>query len=84
MLDTVKEFNDFKGFNKAYNELRLEIIERHGYKPTDKVRLNGVVVMYQNFGHGWLKTGTVKTDMIERVKKYEGKKHARFKLESLV
>ena len=32
-------FTTIKEFNKEYKKLRTEILERHGYKDGDKVRL---------------------------------------------
>jgi hypothetical protein len=65
------EFTTLKEFKKAYEEVRNDILVRHGYKPGDKVRLNNVIQLWQKFNDTWVKAGTVKSDMEDRIKMYQ-------------
>ena len=63
-------FTNLTGFNKAYNEVRDDIIERHG--DGRKVRLVNAVALMQEFESGYLRVTTSKTTMIDWIKIREG------------
>lgn len=65
---TDQTFNKLTEFNKQYNLVRKDILQRHGFKEGDKVKLQNAIAMYQKFNGYWIKTTTIKTDMIERIK----------------
>ena len=73
-------FTTLSGFNKAYNEMRDDMIERHGFTGK-KVRLVGAIALTQEFESGYLRRTSVKTDMIEAIRIREG---TNFKLIALV
>lgn len=68
--------------NKYYNLLRDNILVRHGVKAGQKVRLKNAIALYQRFPNGWIKITSVKSDMVDKVKMYQGK--AEFMLKALV
>lgn len=63
-------FTDLTGFNKAYNEVRDDIIKRHG--DGRKVRLVRAVALMQEFESGYLRITSVKSDMTEWIRVREG------------
>lgn len=77
-----QSFKNVTDFNRAYENVRNDILERHGFKKGDKVRLKQAIMMYQNFDGNWLKASSVKTDMLDRVKRYDN--NGNFKLVALV
>lgn len=76
-------FNTVQEFNKAYDSVRNDILKRHGITDSKKARLINAIQLYQKFNNNWLKATTVKTDMIDRIKRYDGK-NAEFMLKALV
>lgn len=46
---TDQTFNKLTEFNKQYNLVRKDILQRHGFKEGDKVKLQNAIAMYQNF-----------------------------------
>lgn len=66
-------FNTLAGFNKAYNKLRLEVME--SLSIDGKARLNGALILLQKFegSEDFVPATSTKVDMVERVKMYSGK-----------
>lgn len=82
---TDQTFNTLTEFNKQYNLVRKDILQRHGFKEGDKVKLQNAIAMYQNFNGYWIKTTTIKTDMIDRIKMNNlANKEATYILKALV
>ncbi len=82
MADT---FKTVKEFNKQYDLVRKDILERHGYKEGDKVRLKNAIMLYQDFNGQWVNASSTKTDMIDRIKMYSlSDKETSFKLQAMV
>lgn len=86
-LEVTATFTTVKGFNKAYNTLRDQILIRHGFEPGAKVRLKDAIRLQVSFdGENFFNCGTVKSDMKERIKmneKYNNSKNI-YKLVALV
>mgnify|MGYP005827642065 CR=1 FL=1 len=82
----METFQTVKEFNKQYNQVRSDILERHGIKDGQKARLKDAIMLYQNFDGTWIKTTSKKTDMIDRIKMQEKviKKGTEFKLVAMV
>lgn len=79
------EFSTLKEFRKVYEEVREDILTRHGYKKGDKVKLKNAVMLWQNLSGQWVKCSSVKGDMEDRIRVYEvSGKETLFKLTSLV
>lgn len=76
-------FRTVQEFNKAYDLVRDDILKRHGITDSKKARLINAVQLYQKFNNNWVRTSTVKRDMIDRIKRYDGK-NAEFMLKALV
>lgn len=86
-LEISDAFKTVREFNKVYNEIRLQILERHGYKQGDKVKLVRAVQLLQSFdGENYLPSSMVKSDMTDKIRMYEatGKDNVSFKLKALV
>lgn len=78
-------FRTLSEFNKQYNLIRNDILNRHGYKKGDRVRLKNAIMLYQNFNDQWLPITSVKTDMVNRIKMNEFLNNKNeFKLKALV
>lgn len=79
------EFSTLKEFNKAYNQLRKEIMIRHNVQEGTKARLKNAIMLYENINGQWLKRTSIKTDMTNHIKLYEAiKKQGQFKLVAMV
>jgi hypothetical protein len=80
-----KVFNTVSELNKAYNEIRTDIIERHGNKNGTKVRLKNAIMLYQKLNNEWVRMCSTKTDMISKIKMCElYKVNAEFMLKARV
>jgi hypothetical protein len=77
-----KDFSTIKDFNKAYEEVRNDILARHNIKQGTKVRLKNAIMMLQNFNGNWIKVNSTKVDMMDRIKKYNNE--GKFKLKAMV
>ena len=81
-------FTTVKEFNKQYENLRTEILERHGYKPGDPVRLKKAMVLMFSFDNGenFISTGQYTiTGMKDKIRMYEmSDSNVVFKLKALV
>jgi hypothetical protein len=78
-----KSFETVKELNKEYEIVRDDILVRHGFEKGAKVRLKNAIMMYQKFNGEWVRTTSVKTNMIDRVKMYDGL-NAEFMLKAMV
>ena len=80
-------FTTIKKFNKEYKKLRTEILERHGYKDGDKVRLKKAMALMFSFdGENFINTGCYSIiDMKDKIKMYElSSQNVIFKLKALL
>ena len=81
------EFNTVTEFRKEYDRMRIDILNRHGYKPGDRVRLKKAMTLLmsldgQNYIHSGLHTII---DMKDKVSMYElSSQNVLFKLKALV
>lgn len=66
-------FTTVKEFSKQYDIVRTEILERHGYKKGDKVRLNKAMALMFSFdGENFINTGCYSiVDMKDKIRMYE-------------
>ena len=79
------EFSTLKEFNKAYNQLRKDIMIRHNVQEWTKAMLKNAIMLYENINCQWLKRTSVKSDMTDHIKLYEVlKKQGQFKLVAMV
>lgn len=81
-------FTTIKEFNKQYDITRTEILERHGYKPGDKVRLKKAMALMISFdGENFINTGCYSiVEMKDKIRMYSlyGSSNVVFKLQPLV
>lgn len=80
-------FKTIKEFNKCYDAVRTEILERHGYKKGDKVKLKKAMVLMMSFdGKNFINTGCYSiVDMKDKIKMYGlSSSNYVFKLKALV
>ena len=81
-------FKTIKEFNKQYDTIRTDILERHGYKKGDKVRLKKAMALLISFdGENFINTGCYSIiEMKDKIKMYNlyGSDNVVFKLKSLV
>lgn len=84
-MESSNTFTTLKEFNKEYKEIRLSIMKRHGYDENSKVKLVNAVMLWVDFGQGFIKYTSVLTDMKDRIKMYEvAKSTPTFKLVAMV
>ena len=84
-VETSNAFTTLSEFNKEYKAIRLSIMARHGYKPGSKVKLVNAVMLWINFGNGFIKYTSNLTDMKDRIKMYENSSsNATFQLTAMV
>lgn len=87
-LETSQSFKTVREFNRIYKEMRLQILERHGHKQGDKVKLVRAVQLLQSFdgGENYMPFSMVKGDMVDQIGMYEivNKDNVSFKLKALV
>lgn len=81
-------FKTIKEFNKQYDLIRTDILERHGYKKGDKVKLKKAMALLISFdGENFINTGCYSiVDMKDKIKMYSlyGSDNVVFKLKPLV
>ena len=81
-------FKTIKEFNKQYDAIRTDILERHGYKKGDKVRLKKAMALLISFdGENFINTGCYSIiEMKDKIKMYSlyGSDNVVFKLKPLV
>lgn len=81
------EFNTVTEFRKEYDRMRMDILNRHGYKPGDRVRLKKAMTLLMSFdGQNYINSGlhTI-IDMKDKVSMYElSSQNVLFKLKALV
>ena len=80
-------FKNVKEFRKYYDILRAEILERHGYKKGDRVKLKKAMVLMISFdGENFINTGCYSiVDMKDKIRMYElSTSNYLFKLKALV
>lgn len=81
-------FKTIKEFNKQYDTIRTDILERHGYKKGDKVILKKAMALLISFdGENFINTGCYSIiEMKDKIKMYNlyGSDNVVFKLKPLV
>lgn len=80
-------FKNVKEFRKCYDILRAEILDRHGYKKGDRVKLNKAIVLMISFdGENFINTGCYSiVDIKDKIKMYElSNGNYLFKLKALI
>ena len=83
-----KEFKTVTEFRKQYEEVRTDILIRHGYQPGDKDKLKKAMALMIKFeGMDFINTGCYTiTEMKDKVQMYQlyGSSEVAFRLEALV
>ncbi|MGF2714559.1 hypothetical protein ACQUY5_20110 [Bacillus cereus] len=81
-----KTFSTLTEFRKEYDNMRLDILKRHNIEDPRKARLKNAMRLYQTFNNQWTPITMTKSDMEDRIKKYEAipDRPAYFMLEALV
>jgi len=70
-LETSKSFTTLKEFNKEYKAIREQIMLRHGYDKNSKVKLVNAVMLWIDFGTGYMKCTSNLSNMKDKIKMYE-------------
>lgn len=84
-LEVSNTFTTLKEFNKEYKTIREEIMIRHGYEKNSKVKLVNAVMLWVNFGNGFIKYTSSLVDMKDRVKMHEiSNSKATFRITAMV
>ncbi|MFB6499735.1 hypothetical protein [Bacillus haynesii] len=78
-----KVFRTVREFHKEYNNLREDILKRHGVKKGQPARLVKAIILVQRINNEWVETTSAKSHMVDRIKRYV-ELGAEFKLKSLV
>ncbi|MEC2463577.1 hypothetical protein P9X10_01500 [Bacillus cereus] len=65
-------FSTVKEFKKEWDAMRLDIFQRHNIIDPKKARLGKAIKLYQMFNGNWYPITTVKGEMQNRIKMYEG------------
>lgn len=64
-------FSTIKEFNKEYKSIREQILIRHKVPKNSKAKLVNAVMLYINFGDGFVRYTSNLSTMKEKIKAYE-------------